>query len=152
MSPLPAPLHWREWPLRDHPLRAAAVVAAMLAAGLIIAWTSGQAHLAWFGVAALAIAMWQFFVPVDYDLGPGGVGLSQFGRRRRLAWLSIRGYEVCPQGVLLLPCEAPCLADVPAGVFLAWSWRRDEVLAHVRLYLGQSWEDASNGPLRDSLP
>jgi len=138
LPPLPPPLRWRSWPAREHPLRALILAGAVLAAGLVAGRLSGQPPLGWLAVAALALALWRFFVPVDYGLGASGIDCWLLGRRRRCGWKSVQTYEVCPTGVLVLPREDACPLDAPLGLYLPWSGHREEILGHFSVYLGET--------------
>ena len=144
--PLPSPLRWRSWPVRDKPLRAALVVAIFTAVGLVVFRLTGQTTMAWAGVLAMAISVWRVFVPVDYELSVGGVDQWILGRRQHSPWPSIRGYEIFTGGILLLPQGQVCPMDAFFGLFLPWSQHRDEVLAHLRRHLGAPLTETALDP------
>lgn len=134
--PLPSPIRWRSWPARDKPLYAVSVVAILTAVGLIVFRLTGQTTMAWAGMLTMAISLWRIFLPVDYELSVGGVDQWIFGRRQHSPWPSIRGYEICTEGILLLPQGHVCPMDAFFGLYLPWSRYRDEVLPHLRRHLG----------------
>jgi hypothetical protein len=131
----PPSLQWRSWPLRESLPAAFFVPVGLLAAGGAVRWVTGQTHLALVAVAALAIALWRFFLPVSFELNSEGVSQWVFGRRRRIAWREIRRYEVCSSGVLLLPRPDACPLDACRGLHLPWGKHRADVLAHIHYYL-----------------
>jgi hypothetical protein len=137
VSPLPEPpsLRWRSWPVCDHAVRAAAVVIGLLAAAVAVGWLSGRAYLGLLALAALAAALWRFFLPVAFELSGKGVDQELLGRRRRFPWHVIRRYEICSAGVLLLPDEDRSAMAPFRGLYLPWATHRDEVLAHVHYQL-----------------
>lgn len=101
---------------------------------------TGQTHLALLALAALAAALWRFFVSVVFELNADGVNRWVFGRHKLIAWRAIRRYEVCSTGVLLLPFSDRCPMDSFRGLFMPWASHRHEVLAHLRYYLDRSQE------------
>ena len=150
-------LRWRSWPARENPLRAALTVAALCVLGLTIGWLTRQTVLAWFGAGTMAISMWRFFLPVDFEFGVRGVDQVVLGRRRHRPWASIHAYKTCLDGVLLLPCRDFCLMDMLFSLYLPWPGHRGEVLAQLREHLGEPLEELPNEraavidePLRDS--
>jgi hypothetical protein len=135
-SPFPAELGWRSWPAAENPLRAALVAAAIAATGLVIWWVAQRPVLAWIGSTALAASLWQFFVPVRYELNLTGVVRIVLGRRRLHPWKAFASHRACDGGIMLLPRGGTCLMDIPFGLYLPWSGPRDAVLAYVQSYLG----------------
>ena len=134
----PPTLSWRSWPLRDH-LPGTLVVAAVLAGVAFgVRWVTGQPHLALLASGALAVALWRFFLPILFELGPDGVDHWLLGRRRRVPWTAIQRYEVRSTGVLLLPFADRCEVDALRGLYLPWGEHRDEVLFQVRYYLDRA--------------
>ncbi len=131
----PPAVRWRSWPLRDGPATATAVLLGLAAAGVGVWRLTGQIHLALLAVAALALAMWRFFVPVSFELNTEGVSHWLFGRHRRVSWKEIRSFRVCSSGVLLLPRADPCPLDAFRGLYLPWGKHPDEVMAQVRYYV-----------------
>ena len=131
----PPSMRWWSWPLRENTLCAGLVLLGLAAAGIGIRQLTGATHLALLAVAVLAIALWRFFLPVQFELNADGVNQWLFGRCRQIPWKAICGYEVCSAGVLLLPRADRCPMDPLRGLYLPWGSRRDEVLARVRYYL-----------------
>jgi hypothetical protein len=136
-SPAPTPIRWQSWPLRDERLRALLLLIGIVAVGLLVQTLTGRVYLSLLAVAVLMIASWRFFLPVVIELSDEGVSQQRFGRQHRTAWQSIRRYEVCSTGVLLLPDEDRSILASFRGLFLPWATHRDEVLAHVHHHLDQ---------------
>lgn len=134
----PPAVRWRSWPLREQPGRTLVVAVCLLGAGVVVGWSTGRVHLAILAVAALALALWRFFVPVEFALSHQGVDQRLLGRWRRIAWEAIRHYELCPSGVLLLPDEDHSPISVFRGLYLPFADHRPQVLAHVQFYLDRS--------------
>lgn len=133
----PPPIRWRSWPIREAGARGALVVIGLLVAAAAIGWLSGRVYWGLLGLVALGIALWRFFLPVVFELSEAGVDRRLFRWWRRIPWHAIERYEVCRAGVLLLPHGARSIMAPLRGLYLPWSARRDEVLAHMRHYLGQ---------------
>ncbi len=132
----PPPLvRWRSWPLRENPLAAAFVLAALIAAGFGVHWVTGGVLLAVFASIALTASMWRYFVPVTYELNTDGIHQWTLGRHRRAPWNEVRHYETCPGGVMLLPHAEACPIDAFRGLYLPWGDRGEEVMNQVRYYL-----------------
>jgi hypothetical protein len=110
-------------------------LAALLAAGLGVRGVTGHTHLALLAIAALALSLWRFFLPVVFTLSADGVHKSLLGRDRRIPWLAIRRYEVYPKGVLLFPYTDATWVDSFQCLFLPWGNHRQEILALLNYYL-----------------
>jgi hypothetical protein len=133
----PPPLvSWRSWPLAESLTRSGLLLAGLLAAGLAVRGMTGSLPMALLAVAALAVSLWRFFLPVAFTLGPDGVHESLLGRERRIRWSAIRRYEVYPKGVLLLPYSDAAKIDCLRGLFLPWDRHRQEILALITYYRG----------------
>lgn len=133
----PLPVRWRSWPLRDNLLCGSMVVATLMGAGAAVHGITSKVHLGLLVTAVLAVALWRFLLPVVFELDTEGVGQKVLGRRRRIRWSVIRRWELCPDGVLLLPFSDRCPADAFRGLFLPWGGHRDQILAQVRYYLDE---------------
>jgi hypothetical protein len=131
----PPPIRWRSWPVRDHASRGLVVGVGLLIAAVGVGWASGKAYLGLLALAALAMALWRFFLPVVFELSEEGVDQRLFGRQYRIPWPAIKRYEVHSTGVLLLPREDHSPMASFRGLYLPWTTHRGEVLAHVRYYL-----------------
>lgn len=103
--------------------------------GVGIQRSTGSLSMALLAVAALALSLWRFFVPVVFELNVDGVHQRILGRNVQFSWLSVRQYRVFSDGVLLLPYDESCPIDALRGLYLPWRDRREEVLANVRFYL-----------------
>ncbi len=121
--------------MRDDTVRASSLVVGLLVGAVLIRWLSGQTYLALMAVIALAVALWRFFLPVEFELNERGIDQRVFGRRRHVPWQAVQRYEVCSSGVLLLPDEDRSPMAPFRGLYLPWSDRRSEVLALVGHYL-----------------
>ncbi|MCA9270637.1 MAG: hypothetical protein KDA41_19280, partial [Planctomycetales bacterium] len=91
------------WPVRYEPWPTWLILcgaAAFSAAGGRIAgsWLFGLAAL-----AALAVALWRLWIPVEIRLYELGVTQTVWRRSWRTPWRGLSGYRVCRRGVLLMP-------------------------------------------------
>jgi hypothetical protein len=131
----PAPLRWRSWPFAEHARRSALVLLGLVAAGAVVYGLTGRVHLVLLALASLLLALWRFFLPVEFGLSDGGVDQRVLGRKRRIPWQVIARYQVCDAGVLLLPDEDRSPLVSFRGLYLPFSGYREEILAHVRRHL-----------------
>jgi hypothetical protein len=107
----------------------------LVSAGFLVYWTTGQVHLAAIAVVPLSVALWRFFLPVQYELNDDGVQQSVLGRHRGVPWDCVHRYEICRTGVLLLPFSDYCRMDVLRGLYLPWGGHRGEILSRIHYYL-----------------
>jgi len=130
-----AAVHWRSWPARDNPVHALLVGLGLLVGSVLIYWGSGHAYLTIPAIMAVAASMWRFFVPTVFEFNDQGVDQWLFGRHRHIPWFVIRGYEICPDGILLLPHEDRSFPASFRGLYVPWKEHRDAVLRLVRFQL-----------------
>jgi hypothetical protein len=114
------------------------VMVGLLAAAVAVGWLSGRAYLGLLALAAMAAALWRFFLPVVFELSGKGVSQQFLGRQRQIPWQAIRRYEVCSAGVLLLPDEDHSAMAPFRGLYLPWTTHREEVLAHLRHHVDRA--------------
>lgn len=131
----PEAIIWRSWPLGDKPLGGSIVLVALAVAGAGVQWVTGRTHFALLAMAVLSITLWRFFLPVTFELNADGVSQWLFSRHKQISWQTIYRYEICTNGVLLLPFADRCPMDSFRGLYLPWGDHRAEVLAHVHHYL-----------------
>jgi hypothetical protein len=124
------------WALRDDPWRSI----PMLALGAVVAVGAGVATqsvlTSCLAAIAVAISLWRTWLPVGYDLDPGGVTQIVFRRRRVIPWLAIADYEFTPRGVLLYPHGEPTRWSAAKALFILWSGKRQEVSEIIEYFLG----------------
>jgi hypothetical protein len=123
------------WPLRQQPLGSLAALAAAAGMSWLVGWSLAQP---WWGAAAaggLAVALWRTWLPVTFEIGVAGVTQVILGRRRRIGWPAIRGWQVRGGGVLLVPDVRVTPLAPLRGLYLPWLNQRDKVLANVEYYL-----------------
>ncbi len=132
----PPSVRWRVWPMLDQPVRGAAILLAIVFAGLLTQLATGRTQLGLLVSVVLMAAAWRFFLPTSFELDRKGVNQRRFGHRRRITWKAIRRHEHCEEGVLLLPHLDDCPLDRLRGLFLPWGDYRRKVIEHVDFHLG----------------
>ena len=128
-------IRWRSWPLGDHPHLSWTVPVGILAVGVLVWWLGGGWLLAAAATATLGLTLWQFLVPVTYEICSLGVRRYTLGRVRLVPWSAIRGYQLRSTGVLFFQRPDPRAADVLNSLFVPYPGDEDEVVVAVRLYL-----------------
>jgi hypothetical protein len=131
----PKDLQLVNWPLRDDPARAWAVLAIAVGAAVGAGVLAGSLPMGSLALGALGISLWRLWIPVKFELGSRGVSQSVFGRRRRIGWSDIPSFEVRSHGVLLLPSREPLLLSRLRGLYIRFAGRREELLASVEYYV-----------------
>lgn len=123
------------WPVRQEPI--GSLLALTIAGGVswLVTYSTGRPWLGWAAAGVLAITLWRTLLPVTFEIGVSGVTQIIFGRRRRISWPAIRGYEVRGNGVLLVPDAEITPLSPLRGLYIPWLDQRDRVLAAVEYYL-----------------
>jgi hypothetical protein len=124
-----------DWPVRDQPLGAS--LALVLAAGAVwlAVWATGNAVAGTVVGVLLAVTLWRTWLPVRYQIGSGGVEQKVLGFPRRMAWSSIRHYEVRGDGVVLFFDSELSKLSPLRGVYIRWGSQREAVLANLEFFL-----------------
>jgi hypothetical protein len=124
-----------DWPLRDRPI--ASSLALSLAAGM--SWLAGWAiDSPWAGAVVaglLALTLWRTWLPLQYQLGSGGIIRSVFGWRRRIPWTAVFGHELRSDGVLLFADGGATPLAPLRAFYLHWGTQREAVLGQLDFYL-----------------
>lgn len=110
------------WPVRDDPCYALAVLAlvalcAMAVTGITANKLAGVAVL-----AALLLTTWRLWMPVTCELSPLGLKLRCLRWQRRIPWRQIEQVTLVPRGVLL--CCRRAGQRSPRLVRFYLPWRR----------------------------
>ena len=124
-----------DWPLRDRPLSSAVAFALAAAASWGAIWATGNPAVGAVVAIMLALTLWRTCLPVRYQLGTGGVVQSVLGWRRRIAWTSIRRYELHAEGALLSPDATATPLSPLRGLYLRWGSQRQAVIAQLEYHL-----------------
>jgi hypothetical protein len=111
---------------------------------LAIAGCVGVGSASWWTglltTACLSIALWQFFLPVAYEVQSQGICRQAFGRTRIVPWHAIRAYRPCAIGIMLFQRPDPAGIDALRGLFVPYGDHADEALCAVREHLRQAVE------------
>lgn len=138
--PAAATIRWRDWPLGDHLHWSWTVPLGIVATGALVWWLGGGWLLAIVATAALALSIWQFLVPVTYEICSLGVRRYALGRMRLVPWSTIRAYQLRSTGVLFFQQANPNAADLLNGLFVPYPHDEDEIIVALRLYLPHATE------------
>jgi hypothetical protein len=134
-----ASLRWRSWPLMDGLTWSWSVLLGVLIVGGFAIWY-GSPLVAVAVAAALAVVLWQFFLPVTYEVTSLGLRRYALGRIRLVPWQAVRAYQLRPTGVVFFQNANPTRADQLISLFVPYPEDEDEMLVAVRLYLPHAAE------------
>jgi hypothetical protein len=113
--------------------------AGILSVGALVAWLGGWL-VGLVAVGALAVALWQYLLPVTYEVCSLGVWRYALGRMRLVPWTAIRAYQLRSTGVLFYQRSDPKAIDLLNSLFVPYPSDEDEVVVAVRLYLPHAVE------------
>jgi hypothetical protein len=133
-------LQWRKWPLVDNRRWSWLTIFGIFAVGGIVGYFSGSWLLALFAMAGLTATLWQFFVPVHYELASLGLRRRALGRTTFLAWKAVRAYQTRPTGAVLFTRPDPTAIDLLRSVFVPYPAEEDEALCALRNHLAHAVE------------
>jgi hypothetical protein len=133
-------IRWRNWPLVDSPRWSWILPAGVLSVGVLVAWIGDGWLLPALAVAALAVAFWQFLLPVNHEICSLGVRRYALGRMRLIPWNAIRAYQLRTTGVLFFQRDSPTPVDLLSSLFVPYPADEDEVVVAVRLYLAHAMQ------------
>jgi hypothetical protein len=136
----PVTIRWRCWPLIDYRPWSWPVIFGILAVTGLVAYIGTSWSMATVTGAALAATLWQFFVPVDYELGSLGVKRTALGRTRLLPWHAVRAYQLRSAGVVLYQHAVPINIDVLRSVFVPYPAEEEELICALRQHLTHAVE------------
>jgi hypothetical protein len=138
--PAAAALRWRSWPLKDRPRWSWLVACGLLGAGAAVWFAGGGWLLGVAAIAGLAGTLWQFLLPVRYEVDSLGVRRSALRRSRLIPWHSVRAYQLRPTGVVLYQRVDPTKIDLLRSVFVPYPGDEDELLCAMREHLPHAVE------------
>jgi hypothetical protein len=123
------------WPLRQEPIRSAAVlllIAAVTTYALLAtaSWMVGIVTL-----LALLSSVWRLWIPVHFELGRRGVVQRVGSRRRRTHWREISGYQLRGRGAFLLMDDRPGPLSLLGAIFLRYPAQPDQLRELLEFYL-----------------
>src|SRR4051812_19958531 len=93
-------IRWRSWPLLDASPRSWFLPLGILCAGAVVWWLGGGWLLGLIAGASLALAVWQYLLPVTYEFCSLGVRRYTLRRMRLVPWTAIRAYQLRPTGIV----------------------------------------------------
>jgi hypothetical protein len=133
-------LRWRRWPLVNHVRWSWLVIVGILAvAGMV--WYLGES---WLLAAAAAVALvatlWQFFVPIHYEIGESGLRFTSLGRTRLVSWHAVRAYQIRTTGVVLYQRPDPAGIDCLRSLFLPYPSAAIDAQRALRQHLSHAVE------------
>lgn len=123
------------WPLRDAWRSRLPLAAGLVAFAALCGWMSRTSWGAIAGLVVLLLASWRQWVPVTFEIGPGGLTYVTLGRGRKIAWRQIASCELRGDGVLFLLDAEPAPAAILRGMFVRCPGQRDQVIALARRYM-----------------
>lgn len=103
-------------------------------------WLGGGWLLGLTVILALALALWQFLLPVTFEFCSLGVRRYALGRVRLVPWEAIRAYQLRTSGVVFFQHSDPTTIDVVKSLFVPYPNEEDEVVAALRPYLPHAAE------------
>jgi hypothetical protein len=124
-----------DWPVRDQPVGASLALALAAGAVWLAVWATGNPLVGIIVGVLLAATLWRTWLLVSYQIGGGGVEQKVLGFSRRMAWGSIRHYEVRGDGVVLFFDSELSKLSPLRGVYIRWGGQRQAVLANLEFYL-----------------
>ena len=135
-----AVIRWRSWPLADNPRWSWLLPVAMLCIGVVL-WSLGGG---WFvplvAILSMAMSLWQFLLPVTFEICATGVRRCALKRTRLVPWQAIRAYQLRSTGVVFFQRPDPTTIDWLNSLFVPYPTEEDEVVIAVRLYLPHAIE------------
>lgn len=143
-----AQLQWRCWPLVDGSSYSWIVVPAIVVVFAVTLLVTESWLAACAAPVLLIVAAWRFFIPVSYTVDAGGVSWRVMGRRRSIAWSSVRHCAVRHQGVVLYMRHRVAPLDTLRSVYVPWCGHRDALLESLKRWLAADTLDglSSDGP------
>jgi hypothetical protein len=106
-----------------------------IAAYLSSSWLMGLA-----AAAGLSATLWQFLLPVAYEIHSLGVRRQALGRTRLVPWHAIRSYQPRTTGVVLYQRPDPTKVDLLRSMFVPYPADEDEMLCALRQHLQHAVE------------
>jgi len=134
-----ASVRWRSWRLVDEPSWSWTVPLGILIVGGFASWY-GSWLVAVAAMAALSVVLWQFLLPVTYEVTQLGLRRFALGRIRLVPWQAVRAYQLRPTGVVFFQNPNPTSVDLLISLFVPYPEDEDEMLIAVRLYLPHAVE------------
>jgi hypothetical protein len=135
-----ATIRWNNWPLADCWRWSWLLPVGVLCVGALVALVGDSWLIGLVAVSTLALALWQFFVPVEYEICSLGIRRQAFGRSRLVPWRAIGAYQIRTTGLVLFQRPAPTAIDALGSFFVPNPPDKHELLVAARLYLTHATE------------
>jgi hypothetical protein len=91
-------------------------------------------------VGGLAGTLWQFLLPVSYEIDSLGLRRRAMGRSRLIPWHAVRAYRLRPTGVVLYRRGDPATVDLRGSLFVPFPADEDSMLCALREHLPHAVE------------
>lgn len=135
-----ATIRWKDWPLTNDWRKSWLLPAGIICVGALVAWLGGGWLIGLAAIAALALAVWQYLLPVTYEISSQGIRRYALGRMRLVPWTAIRAYQLRPTGVVFFQRPDPTTVDLLSSLFVPYPSDEDEFVVAIRLYLPHAVE------------
>lgn len=133
-------LRWRDWPLVDHCKWSWLMPLLIATVAVGVYWTTNSVILLIVASTCLAITLWSFLLPANYEVTPIGLRRRALGRVRLFPWQAVRAYQLRSTGAILFQQPDPSPIDIPRGLFVPFPPDVDELIVALRLYLPHAVE------------
>jgi hypothetical protein len=134
------PRRWRSWPLWDHVSWSWAIPLAILLFGGVVGYWGSSVLLAILVVVGITATLWQFFMPVTYEIDVLGLRRYALARTRLIPWHAVRAYRLRPTGIVLYQRGDPTKIDLLRSTFVPYPPDEDEALIAIRDHLPHAAE------------
>jgi hypothetical protein len=134
------PLKWRSWPLVDQRRWSWLLPTGLLGLGGIVWYLGGGWLLTLATIGGLAGTLWQFLLPVEYEIASMGLRRHALRRTRLVPWHAVRAYQLRPTGIVLYQRGNPTKTDLLRSLFVPYPTDEDEMLCAIREHLSHAVE------------
>jgi hypothetical protein len=133
-------IRWRSWPLVDYPRWSWVAPVGVLAVGCFVWQIGGDALLAVMVAVALCVALWQYFLPVTFEICSLGIRRYALRRMRLVPWQDIGSYQLRLTGIVFFRSPRPIALEILRSLFVPYPNDEDEMIVAVRHYLSHANE------------
>ena len=141
-APSGAGLSWSAWPAKEHPLRAAVLIASLAVLGVLVRQGTNDAVLSIAGPLFVLFSVSSWLMPTSYRLTDEALEVRALGVTRVRPWGEMRRMTVDESGIFLSPFERKHWLDAYRGVRLLTGGNRDQVVAFVEAKLAAGRAEA----------
>lgn len=133
-------LAWRTWPLVDGRRWSWLAIVAIATVGTGVWRLGGGLALSIVATAGLGVTMWQFFLPIEYEVAPHGLRRRVLQRTRLVPWHAIRSFRLRRAGIVFYQRSDPSSFDLLRSIFIPYPPDADELLCAVRQHAAHALE------------